>query len=318
MRVIGSHNGTKATERAFALMRNGSPPLDAIVEGISLVEDDPDELSVGYGGLPNEEGVVELDAAVMDGPTHRGAGVAGLRDVRHPTKVALLLMRQTKRALLVGEGALKFATANGFPRENLLTERARRMWLYWKRNRSPYDDWMPPSADDLDPESKAWFDTHYYGEHAHTKLGTVHVAAITAKCDMACATSTSGHAFKLPGRVGDSPILGAGLYVDNAIGSCGSIGFGEANLENLSSFAVVERLRAGDSPVEAGLTILRRVADHAHPRQRNAASEPNFNLWLFVQAKDGRYAGVTMRGKKTFAVSDEQGTRLEPCVALFG
>lgn len=316
MRVIASHNGTTATQRAFELLSQGTPLLDAIVSGVSLVEDDPEELSVGYGGLPNEDGVVELDAAVMDGPSHRGAAVAGLRDVRHPTRVAHLLMQQTKRVLLVGEGALRFALTNGFERENLLTDRARRMWLYWKRKRSIYEDWVPPSESDLDAASLEWFNTHYYGSHAHTKVGTVHVAGIDAKGDMACATSTSGHAFKMAGRVGDSPILGAGLYVDNAIGSCGSIGFGEANLENLSSFAVVERLRAGDAPVEAGLNVLRRVAEHAHPWQRDAAGDPKFNLWLFVQAKDGRYAGVTMRGEKTFAVSDEKGTRLEPCVPL--
>jgi N4-(beta-N-acetylglucosaminyl)-L-asparaginase len=327
MKTIASHNGWNATSRAYELLQAGQSPLDACVEGVTLVEDDPEELTVGYGGLPNEDGVVELDAAVMDGRSHRGAGVAALRGVRHPTKVARLLMQQTNRVLLVGEGALRFALANGFVEENLLTEKARRMWLHWKRTRSTCDDWLPPVDGETDLDVHQWFEKHFYGSRAGEQRGaetpplqeggTVHCAAIDASGDLACATSTSGHAFKLAGRVGDSPILGAGLYVDNDVGSCGSIGHGEANLEHLSSFLAVELMRGGMSPADAGMNVLRRVAAKTRPDQRDAQGRPTFNLQLYLLAKNGTHAGVAMWGPKRIAVSDRQGTRLEDCVSLF-
>ncbi len=312
MKIIASHNGLEAARRTFELLAAGRPPLDVCVEAATIVEDDPNELSVGYGGLPNEDGVVELDAALMDGSTHRGAGVAALRGIRHPTKVARLLMEQTDRVLLVDVGALRFALANGFVEENLLTDKAREMWLHWRRRRAYPGDWLPPPTNDLELDAQRWFERHFYGP-----TGTVHFAAIDARGDLACATSTSGHAFKLAGRVGDSPILGAGLYVDNAIGSCGSIGWGEANMQNLSSFAAVELMRGGISPQEAGLAILRRVAEHTPPHRRDAEGRPNFNLQLYLLARDGRHAGVALWGPKHIAVADEQGARLEPCAALF-
>jgi N4-(beta-N-acetylglucosaminyl)-L-asparaginase len=327
MKVIASHNGLKAVEEAYRRLAAGGSPLDACVEGVTLVEDDPDELTVGYGGLPNEDGVVELDAAVMDGRTHRGAGVAALRGIRHPTRVARLVMEQTNRVLLVGEGALQFAGANGFVEENLLTERARQMWLYWKRTRSRHDDWRPPAADEADLDVQTWFEKHFYGTATREGsrvdptqqrgAGTVHLAARDARGDLACATSTSGHAFKIAGRVGDSPILGAGLYVDNDVGSCGSIGHGESNLENCSSFAAIELMRGGTPPVEAGLEVLRRVAARCHPDRRDASGRPNFNLQLFLLAKDGEHAGVAMWGPKGIAVGDADGVRLEACAAMF-
>lgn len=317
MKVIASHNGLAAAERAYQSLQAGSSPLDAVVEGVTLIEDDPNETTVGYGGVPNEEGIVELDAAVMDGKTHRGAGVAALRNVRHPAQVARLLMEQTNRVLMVGEGALKFARANGFAEEDLLTDKARRIWLHWKRTRSQIDDWHAPPTETIDTDVKKWFEVHFRGPAGHGKVGTVHVAALAASCDMACCTSTSGHAFKIPGRVGDSPILGAGLYVDNEIGTCGSIGHGEANLENLSSFACVELMRGGRNPTEAGLELLRRIATKTRPEQQDPQGRPKFNLWLFLLAKDGRHAGVTMHGPKEFALADAHGVRLEKCAALF-
>ena len=219
--------------------------------------------------------------------------------------------------LLVGEGALKFAQAQGFVEENLLTEKSRRLWLHWKRVRSRWEDWLPQAEEAIDPEIREWFAHHYHGASAHAKAGTVHITALDARGDLACATSTSGHTFKMAGRVGDSPILGAGLFVDNEIGSCGSIGYGEANLENLSSFAAVELMRHGASPLDAGMELLRRVDKHAHPWQLDEQGRARFNLWLFVLAKDGRYAGVTMRGPKQFAIADERGARLEECVAIY-
>ncbi len=317
MKVIGSHNGLAAVKRAQELLARGTPPLEACVEGVTLIEDDPEETSVGYGGIPNEDGVVELDAAVMDGRTHRGAGVAALRSVRHPSRVALMLMEQTGRVLVVGEGALAYARANGLQEEDLLSDKARRIWLHWKRTRSQFDDWRAPSAEAVDPDVKAWFDAHFRGPAGHGKVGTVHVGAMDARGDFACCTSTSGHAFKLPGRVGDSPILGAGLYADNDVGTCGSIGHGEANLENVTSFAAVELMRGGQSPLEAGLAMLRRIAAKTRPEQSDEQGRPKFNLWLYLLAKDGTHAGVTMWGPKQYAIADEKGARLEACAALF-
>jgi N4-(beta-N-acetylglucosaminyl)-L-asparaginase len=316
MKVIGSHNGLAAVTRAFELLGKAMPPLDACVQGVMLVEDDPQETSVGFGGIPNEDGVVELDAGVMDGRTHRGACVAALRNVRHPSRVACKLMEQSNRVFVVGEGALAFARANGFAEENLLTDKARQIWLHWKRTRSQVDDWRTPQPETVEPDVKAWFDSHFGGPSGHGKVGTVHVAAIDQRGDLACCTSTSGHAFKLPGRVGDSPILGAGLYVDNDVGSCGSIGHGEANLENLTSFAAVELMRGGRSPLDAGLAMLKRIAEKTRPDQKDEQGQPKFNLWLYLLGKDGTHAGVTMWGPKQFAIADARGARLEACVAL--
>lgn len=323
MKCIASFNGLKAAGRAFEIVRDGGSPLDACVNGVTLVEDDPDELTVGFGGLPNEEGVVELDAAVMDGRSHRGGGVACLRGIRHPTKVARLVLQQTSRVLLSGEGALRFALANGFREENLLTDRARSMWLYWKRIRSNVDDWQFPQESEIDAEMKRWFEKHYFGDtgpegsqFTDQLTGTVHCAALDGNGDLACATSTSGHAFKIAGRVGDSPILGAGLYVDNEVGTCGSIGNGEANLENLSSFLAVELMRGGMSPEQAGLETLRRVLRKSRDSWLDDQGGPAFNLQLFLLSKDGRCAGVSMKSGKQFAVVDEQGARLLECTPL--
>lgn len=326
MKSISSHNGMAACGKAFAELQAGASPLDAVVAGVTLIEDDPDELTVGYGGLPNEDGVVELDAAVMDGPTNQGAGVAALQNIRHAAQVARLVMQRTNRVLLVGEGARQFAVTNGFVEENLLTERAREMWLYWKRTRSQTDDWLPPRDGETQHDVARWFEERFYGtkvrEGASTAIkaeptGTVHCSAIDASGDMACTTTTSGHAFKLAGRVGDSPILGAGLYVDNNIGSCGSIGHGEANLRNMSSFLAVELMRGGASPVDAGLEVLRRVAAKTLPHERDENGRPNFNLQLFLLAKSGEHAGVAMWGTKHIAVCDENEHRLEECTPLY-
>jgi len=287
----------------------GADTLDACVAGMELVEDDPRDMTVGYGGLPNEEGVVELDAAVMHGPTHRAGAVAALRDIRHPTRVAQLVMQQTQRVLLAGEGALQFALANGFRRENLLTDDARRRWLHWKRKRAAGDnDWLPPDQEERFGD--VWPDFQ-------RPEGTCHIAAINDAGEISCATSTSGHGFKMAGRVGDSPIIGAGQYVEQELGSCGSIGWGEANLENLSSFAAVELMRSGKPPEEAGLEVLQRIARRAHPPQLDEQGRPKFNLRLFLLTPYGQHAGVTLWGPQKMAVTDANGTRLEACTALW-
>lgn len=328
-RVISSANGFDATRLAFEQLAAGVDPLEAVVSGVTLVEDDPEDLTVGYGGLPNEQGIVELDAAVMHGPTHRVGGVAGLQNVRHAARLAKLVLEQTDHALLVGTGANAFARAQGFPEENLLTEKARRIWLYWKQTNSTRDDWIPPPPEQVHEDVKEFFKlvddhgpaaTHDYQrtEAIDRPTGTIHCSAIDHNGDMACVTTTSGLAFKIPGRVGDSALIGAGLYVDNEIGSCGSTGRGEENVRNCSSFGVVELMRQGLSPAEAGLAALQRLVAHvSEDHLRGKDGRPNFGLKLYVLAKSGEYAGVSLWGPTKFAVTDATGTRLEECRYLF-
>lgn len=308
IKVISSGNGLEATKKAYEMIVAGGDPLDAVVAGVTIVEDDPKDNSVGYGGLPNEDGIVELDAAVMHGPTHQCGSVAALRNIKNPAQVAKLVLWQTDHVLLVGEGALAFAKAQGFVEQNLLTEESRKIWLYWRQTRGPEDDWLPPPDSELDPAVRSFFGR---------PTGTIHCSAMNANGDISCTTSTSGLAFKLSGRVGDSPIIGAGLYCDNEIGSCGSTGRGEANLQNLSSMAAVELMRGGMSPKDAGLEVLRRVAQHTVARLRDKDGRPNFDLQFYLIAKDGSHAGVAMWGPKQFAITDANGTRLEDSVALF-
>jgi N4-(beta-N-acetylglucosaminyl)-L-asparaginase len=321
-RVIASGNGAAATQKAWEVMQEGADPLDAVVAGVAIVEDDPRDTSVGYGGLPNERGIVELDAAVMHGPTHRAGGVASLQNIRHPAQVALKVLQRTDHVLLVGAGALEFARAHGFQEENLLTDHARKIWLRWKETLSERDDWLPDPAD-TEPPVAEFFRQNSELVAATGALrfrrptGTIHCSAINTSANLSCTTTTSGMAFKIPGRVGDSPIIGAGLYVDNEVGSCGSTGRGEANLQNMSSFAGVELMRNGASPEDAGMEVLRRIAKTTEPRLRNAQGQPDFNISFYLLAKDGRYAGVTMFGDVDFAITDERGTRLEKCRPLF-
>ncbi len=329
VRVIASANGLQATRLAYEQIINGADPLAAVVEGVTLVEDDPDDLTVGYGGLPNEQGVVELDAAVMHGPTHRSGGVAGLKKVRHAARLAKLVLEQTDHSLLVGEGANEFAKAQGFPEENLLTEKARKIWLYWKQTNSTRDDWIPPPPEQLDDEVKAFFKlvddhgpaaTHNYqrSEAIDRPTGTIHCSAIDAARNLSCVTTTSGLAFKIPGRVGDSALIGAGLYVDNKIGTCGSTGRGEENVRNCSSFGVVELMRNGLSPKAAGTEVMQRLVEHVtESHLLGKDGRPNFGLKFYVLNKSGDYAGVSLWGPTKFAVTDESGTRLEECSYLF-
>jgi len=330
VRAISSANGRRATDKAYQLLMAGSDTLDAAIEGVTLVENDPDDVTVGYGGLPNENGIVELDAAVMHGPTHRAGAVAALQRIRNPARLAKLVMDQTDHVLLVAEGALQFARANGFTEENLLTEKARKIWLYWKQTHSDRDDWLPPPIEKLDPAVREFFklgDDHVPGtsalqyqrsEAVQRPTGTIHCACINAAGDISCTTTTSGLAFKMPGRVGDSPIIGAGLYVDNEIGSCGSTGRGEANLQNMSCMAVVELMRGGASPRDAGLEVMRRVVKHTTEKHLlGDDGKPNYGLKFYVMNHHGEYAGISMWGPTSFAVTDSQGTRLEECAFLY-
>ena len=294
--VISSGNGVRACERAFELIGQGVHPLDAVVQGINIIENDPDDHSVGYGGLPNEDGVVELDSCVMDGPTHKAGAVASLRNIRNPSSVAAVVMRRTDHVLLVGEGALRFARAHGFKEENLLTDKAREIWLRWKETHSNKDDWIHPEAN---LEAARW-----KKEGSEFTWGTITCMALTPTGHLAGCTSTSGLSYKIPGRVGDSPILGAGLYVDNEVGAAGSTGRGEANLQNCSCFMVVEFMRQGRTPEEACQEMLRRVAHKTEPRLMDNAGRPNYGLNFYAVRKDGLFGGATFWGPSEMSVHD--------------
>jgi N4-(beta-N-acetylglucosaminyl)-L-asparaginase len=315
--VVAAANGNRfknggtqtAVERAFAMMTGGSDVLDALIAGVNIVELDPADNSVGYGGLPNAEGVVQLDACCMHGPQKRAGGVAALEGVRTPSNVARAVMDTTDHHLLVGKGAQDFARQMGFKVEDdLNTDESRRLWLEWKRRTDP--------GHYLDPKQRAqaWYDAglqmareglidpdHYFG--------TINCNGVNANGDVCGVTTTSGLAWKIPGRVGDSPILGAGLYVANDVGAAGSTGRGEANLYNLCSFLIVEEMRRGAHPKDAGITALKRVAaSTTEKRLLNSRGLPNFGLNFYILNVRGEYAGVSMYPAK-YAVCTENGAQ---------
>jgi len=309
MLAVASGNGLRATKKAMELLKKGADPLDAVIAGVNIIEEDPNEMGVGYGGLPNEEGIVELDASVMHGPTHMAGGVASLRNIKTPSKVAKLVMERTDHVLLVGEGALKFARAHGFKEENLLTDKARQVWLKWKENLSDKDDWLSPKSDKLAAELKPYLFTY----------GTINCIAIDAKGDLAGVTTTSGLSFKIPGRVGDSPIIGAGLYVDNEVGAAGSTGRGEANLQNLGSFMVVEFMSRGLSPEEACLKTLERIAKKAklQPQLLNEDGLPRFGLDFYAINKKRQYGSASIWSGSRFAVHNGRENKLKDTAYLY-
>ena len=315
MTVIASANGLQATERAMSLMRRGRDTLDAVVEGVGLVEADPGDTSVGYGGLPNERGVVQLDSSVMHGPTRGAGAVAALENIMHPARVAKAVMENTDHVLLVGKGALEFARAMGFEETDLLTPQAREIWLKWKRESSDRDDWIAPEerlpASASDPQ-RATLRT-MLRQH-----GTINCNAVNQRGEISGVTTTSGLAFKISGRVGDSPIIGAGLYVDNDVGACGSTGRGEANLKTCASFLGVELMRNGLSPEEAGLQVLRRIARNTvEPYLLDEKGRPKIGLNFYLVNKKGEFAGVSLWSGHEFAAHDGKTNRLYECAYIY-
>ena len=291
--AIASANGVGAVKVAVERMAAGALPVDAAVAGVALPEADPDDVTVGYGGLPNEEGVVQLDAAVMDGTTMRAGAVAALERIKHPAQVALEVMRRTDRILLVGEGALKFARAHGFVEENLLTERSRKIWLFWKENSAPKDDWLPDPKEADDPDIQ-WF-IKKYGDAYFRPTGTIHLSACDGAGQLGCATTTSGLFFKLPGRVGDSPLVGAGLYCDAEVGSAGGTGHGESNIIAVGAHTVVEFMRQGKSPEAACLAALERVVRNTRlDYLKDEKGRPKNNLLLYALNRAGEVGGAAI------------------------
>ena len=311
-RAISSGNGLRAVNRAVELMKQGVDTLDAAIAGVNIQEDDPNDDSVGYGGLPNEDGVVELDSCVMHGPSKRAGAVASIRNIKNPSKVAKLVMERTDHCLIVGEGALRFAKAHGFKEENLLTEASREKWLRWKETLNDKDNWLPPVR--IRPRGAAAMP----GDPDWVRsTGTIHVGVLNPKGEMSGCTSTSGLAFKIPGRVGDSPILGAGNYVDNDVGTAGSTGRGEANLLTCASFMIVEWMRMGKSPEEACLEACKRIAERTVPRLQRPDGKPNFNVSFYALHRDGRHGSAAIFGGQKYSFNDGNVGRLNECTALY-
>ncbi len=323
--VIASSNGNKfknggpqtCVEKAFQMITGGSDVLDALIAGVNIVELDPTDDSVGYGGLPDAEGIVQLDSCCMHGPKKRAGGVAETEGVRTPPKVAQLVMEETDHHLLVGKGAQQFARGMGFTIEDdLNTEDSRKKWLEWKRRTDPLHYLSPKDRQQayhqvaMQMIAEGWIDPdHYYG--------TINCDGINAKGEICGVTTSSGLAWKIPGRAGDSPILGAGLYVDGEVGAAGSTGRGEANLYNLSSFMIVEEMRRGAHPKDAAITVLKRIAKNTiEKRLLNGKAQPNFGLNFYVLNARGEHAGVAMY-ESTYAVCTENGPQTLKTDALF-
>ena len=302
--AIASGNGLGAVAEAMRMILDGADALDAVISGVNLVEEDPEDMSVGYGGLPNEDGVVQLDSACMHGPTGRAGGVAALEGIMYPSKVARLVLQRTDHVLLVGKGAQRFAKMHGFPIENLLTEEARLEWVKWKEGLSNRDDYLPPHGID---DTEIGMNVQEAMQH----YGTIHCSGIDLAGNISSVTTTSGLSYKIPGRVGDSPIIGAGLYCDNEVGAAGSTGRGEANLENLACFLIVERMRMGDSPQDACLVACERIAKNTKlKRLQDENGNPNFNVNFYALNKNGEIGGAQIRkGRGRMAVADKNGAR---------
>lgn len=345
--IITKRTGIKILDDAYRDLLNGADTLDVAIKVGKDREDDPTDDTVGLGGLPNEDGVVELDSSCMHGPTRRAGAVGAVRNIKNVSLLAKAVMENTGHVMLVGEGAEKFARAMGFPQENLLTDQARKTWLLWKENMSKQDWWGPGLADpkyqvppgtEPPPSMSELYEQHWrrleekaaslgippeLRAHAISRVlrpstGTIHCSVLNAKGEMSGMTTTSGLAWKLAGRVGDSPIIGAGCYTDPDIGSAGATGSGEENIKVAGAHSIIENMRHGMSPREAGLDVLRRIA---HAYEKTPAKLRFISMIYYILRRDGEYAGVSLwSGPKdkpyTFAVHDGQ-SRLEPCVALF-
>jgi N4-(beta-N-acetylglucosaminyl)-L-asparaginase len=316
-------NGKQGIKVAYDLLAKGADPLDAILAGVNIVELNPDDQSVGIGGLPNEEGVVQLDASCMHGPTKRAGAVGALEGIATPSLVAKAVMDYTDHIFLAGAGAKQFALEMGFKEENLLTEKSRKDWLKWKAGLNAYDNWLePPPAPGASPTSMvqpADPSSHvsYDERGVPFSYGTINMDAVTASGDIASVTTTSGLSWKLPGRVGDSPIVGAGQYCDNLVGAAGSTGRGEANIKVCGAFLAVEFMRQGMSPEAALMKVMERVIAMTEARLLDANGRPWFGLEFYAVNKKGEYAMACAYEGASMAVCDAKGARLEKAAYMF-
>ena len=319
------HPDASPIKKAYDMVAAGADPLDAAIAGVNIVELDPNDMSVGLGGLPNEDGVVQLDASCMHGPTKRAGAVGCLEDIATPSLVAKAVMDRTDHIFLVGAGAKKFALEMGFKEQNLLTEKSREAWLRWKARLSPSDSWLDvpdstaPRRPRVNPTPGTDGDQHVFLDERgvpHT-FGTINMNAVDANGDIGSVTTTSGISWKIPGRVGDSPIIGAGQYCDNDVGAAGSTGRGESNIKVCGAFLAVELMRQGKSPEQALLEVMRRVIAMTEKRLLDDKGRPYFDLSFYAVTKDGRYAGSSAYEGGTFAVADASGPRIEQAVYLY-
>jgi N4-(beta-N-acetylglucosaminyl)-L-asparaginase len=324
--IISSANGVNALGKGMDILKAGGDTLDAAVAAVTIVEDDPNDDSVGYGGLPNEEGEVELDASCAHGPTHRAGSVAGVRRIKNVSQVAKAVMERTNHVMIVGDGARRFAVAQGFEEMNLLTEHSRKIWLAWKA-RSSFN-WRPGIDS---PEWKEHVAQIFGGDDEkmayamrvieRPPTGTIPCMAVNAKGDISATTTTSGLAWKIPGRVGDSPIIGAGCCVDNEVGAAGSTGKGEENVKISGGHTIIEMMRQGKSPTDACLEAMGRVARNYKNDKKKLGT---FHLYFYAINKDGAFGSASLwangyeRGKKaSYAVNDGSGSRLVECSPYF-
>ncbi len=335
--VIASANGVRApkrgvepqgiscVERAMQILKSGGDTLDAVVAGVNIVEDDPDDDSVGYGGLPNEDCEVELDASVMHGPTRRAGAVANLHYIKNPASVAKVVLERTDHILLVAEGALRFALKHGFRKQDLLTEESRKKWLAWKESLNQKDNWGPSwhktspagavktSRANLSPEEVA-LNQRIDEILRERPTGTINCLAVDANGDISGVTTTSGLAWKIPGRVGDSPLIGCGLYVDNEVGAAGSTGRGEECIYINGAHTVVENMRRGMSPTEAAMDAVKRVAAR-YGNNREELSSIGINF--YAVNKKGEFGAATLWKGARFAAHDGKEARLIDCAYLY-
>src|SRR6266403_1424896 len=323
--VISSANGNRfknggevtCVQKAFTMITQGEDVLDSVIAGVNIVELDPLDDSVGYGGLPNAEGIVQLDSSCMHGPKKQAGAVASIEGVSTPSLVAKAVSEQTDHHLIVGKGAQDFARSLGFKVEDdLNTPHSRELWLKWKRRIDP-SHYLDPKKR-AEAGRKAALEMLAEGllreENMH---GTINCDGINAKGEICGVTTTSGLSWKIPGRLGDSPILGAGLYVDGTVGAAGSTGRGEANLYNLCSFVIIEEMRRGAHPKDAGMEVLRRIKTNTvEKRLLNSKGNPNFGINFYILNARGEFAGVSMYEGSSFAMCNENGPQTLKADAL--
>ena len=318
--IVASGNGIRGVAKALEMLQQGTDPLDAAMAGVNIQELDPEDQSVGLGGLPNAEGVVQLDASCMHGPTKRAGSVAALEGIATPSLVAKAVMDHTDHVMLVGDDAKRFALLMGFKEQDLLTERSRQDWLRWRATLNASDAWLdpqsPPAARPAGADGTKELTVDAHGvPHSY---GTINMCAVDAKGDIGSVTTTSGLSWKIPGRIGDSPIIGAGQYCDNTVGAAGSTGRGEANIKVCGAFLAVEFMRQGMSPEQALVKVMERVLAMTEPRLLNERGRPYFDLQFYAIHKDGRTAGASAYEGTKYAVADAQGgARLVDAVYLF-
>ena len=285
--------GIAANAAAWDVLKNKGRAVDAVEKGVHVPEADPKNQSVGLGGFPDRDGIVTLDACIMDEFGNCGS-VAALRNIVHPISVARLVMEKTPHVMLVGEGALKFALEQGFKEENLLTPQSEKDWKEWLK-KSEYNP-------QINIENKSFRPDKLPGNKLNHD--TIGMLAMDAKGNLSGACTTSGMGFKMHGRVGDSPIIGAGLFVDNEVGAATSTGVGEEVIRNVGSFLVVELMRQGYSPEEACKAAVMRII------KKKPEIAKDIQVGFLAINKQGKYGAYAIQKGFSFAVCDKTDQKL--------